>query len=769
MLLEKSSFSQGTGSIIYSNQIGNLLEDSTTEFIEKIFNNSNIESKNISKGRALVIVRDCSFIQIRHGNFDDYGNGLFLNNNLIRLSYQNTFYMTSCLIDSCFLNNSILYLESRATTISHICCNSLDGAKNPYPLFLYSAQPRDTFSKFIYSTIYGTNTDTLARGIILLTGLGALRYQCINTSNFVLPDHDQMALRIEAASCLTMLMNSFYKLDAQIIFFLNVHDGGFEKYTHLCGMSNFCSIQQRDAFFYLDMLSITSFLIDECYFSDIENSERGIVFRGINGNAEICISNCVFESFLNTQELNRYETINCQENVSNFQTLTLAHYTVVDKCDALHVTEAFGCQNSTCPDNNGCETFGFNPNDVFYTEKFHPDIDTPTPTPSGAFTKTLDFTVSSEFTETGRFSRSIAFSQSNSFKPTLNFDRTNSFTPSNTFTRSNSFTKSNNFTKTDIFSNSNKFSNTEKFSNSLKFSNSNRFTNSLKFSNSNRFTNSLKFSNSNRFTNSLKFSNTNRFTNSLKFSNSNRFSNSLKFSNTNRFTNSLKFSNSNIFSNSLKFSNTNRFTNSLKFSESDLFKNSNIFSMSNSFTKTNQFTCSQHFSQSSRFTRSQTFSPTPTQSDKNNMKTYSIIISQTMTIVKTVTFSQSYSEKASYYECMNDNGMISSCLTKTNSFYMFPYIIFSLSQSPVFSLYEEEIKFRKTMSKEVFIGVVCGSVSALFSVIGIIVLFKNRGRMIEISDIFGDSSEDDNQETLQTTEVQIDTNTMKNDLDDDWL
>lgn len=96
--------------------------------------------------------------------------------------------MTSCLFDSCYFNNSALYLRSRGTTISHICCNNLYGGQKYSPLFLKADLSFDTFFKLIYSTFFGNDQFITSESILKIRGYIPLRYQCINVSNFILDD-----------------------------------------------------------------------------------------------------------------------------------------------------------------------------------------------------------------------------------------------------------------------------------------------------------------------------------------------------------------------------------------------------------------------------------------------------------------------------------------------------------------------------------------------------------------------------------------------------
>lgn len=124
----------------------------------------------------------------------------------------------------------------------------------------------------------------------------------------------------------------------------------------------------------------------------------------------------------------------------------------------------------------------------------------------------------------------------------------------------------------------------------------------------------------------------------------------------------------------------------------------------------------------------------------------------------------------SYYECTNTNGEKSYCLTKSFSYNYFPYVIVSYSQSFVFSFFEQELKYKKELSGAAIIGIVCGSATVFFATIGFIFIFKNRQKFNEITDVLENSSDFNDQETVQT-EVQVDENLMSKTThnDDDWL
>lgn len=219
---------------------------------------------------------------------------------------------------------------------------------------------------------------------------------------------------------------------------------------------------------------------------------------------------------------------------------------------------------------------------------------------------------------------------------------------------------------------------------------------------------------------------------------------------------------------------TATFSPSEFFSNSDSFTKSMAFSNSKEFSFSNHFTFSDHFSPSGILTKtvvpsSLSLLPIPTQIEKNNLKTYSQSMSEIIVTVKTVSFFLSNHLTISFYDCTNENGLSSICYIETISNYYLPYIITVFSKSLIPTFFEQEINLKKQLSSEVIIGISCGSVSAFFAIVGIIILVKNRQNLVEFSDIYDDSSDLDAQKASQT-DVQINENAIENvDLNDKWL
>lgn len=243
------------------------------------------------------------------------------------------------------------------------------------------------------------------------------------------------------------------KLESEVVIIINPHDGSNDgRYNHYSGIQNFYRKKCSDAIIRFDMQAQTSATLDQCFFAnDVQNGEK-ITNTNSDGKATVFISNCVFKTYLNKDNLYTFSSSNCFENIDT-NSLTLAHYTVKNICDAKFVTEAFGCQNNTCPDRNGCQTYGFDDEDVEYTEKIHPDISTTTPTPTKQFSSSFEFTFSFQFSDSIKFTKSVDFTKSDDFLPTLNLDHIDAFTKSNTFSKSDFFTVSYNFAQSFVIRN----------------------------------------------------------------------------------------------------------------------------------------------------------------------------------------------------------------------------------------------------------------------------------------------------------------------------
>ena len=195
----------------------------------------------------------------------------------------------------------------------------------------------------------------------------------------------------------------------------------------------------------------------------------------------------------------------------------------------------------------------------------------------------------------------------------------------------------------------------------------------------------------------------------------------MKFSFTNDFSQSNLFSISDAFSKSDVFTKSYFFTKSDDFSESDFLPSCNFirsleFTISEYFSKSNEFTSSLIFSQSKSFSK---------EIQKNPAVFTSLSISYSISFVtiKSVSYSLSY---------LSSNTFMMSYLEEENTYYIsitqnyyanyFPYIIHYLSPVQISTFIGVIIPRKNKISPEQLIGVVCGSVSVFFLILGIIIL-----------------------------------------------
>lgn len=459
--LNNNKFSFGLNSILISENINKNLLDETQELKDLYYNQTNYKEINFDKDK-LNIIRDCVFNEIYSNSYP-----------LIRISGNPTAYITSCLFSSCKSSNGILELNSKSITISHICCSNLTSISNNENVILFLKVSSDTesFVQLIYSTIFGTaDQKSKFKNIISLGNKLATRYQCINVSNFKQATSSELRSSIcalNAPKCVNMLMSSFINFSAHNALYLGLQDGDV-KYSHYVDQCNF--INKNFAIkIYLDLNQNTRIYFDKCIFSS--EYEISFVDNPPGSGSNICIKNCFFNK--DTTFSNYYKTYS-NTVISNLTPIPLAHFITTNKCIGEKVENAYGCNNNTCPDNQGCgeDDFSFKSGDVTYSLKFHPDIDTPKPTPTV------------EFSQSFKFSQSFAFSKSSKFTNSLNFAESSKFTESLEFTGSCKYTKSKMFTKSSLFTQTAKFSESFIFTESLQ----GKITSSSLFSKSNIFT-----------------------------------------------------------------------------------------------------------------------------------------------------------------------------------------------------------------------------------------------------------------------------------------
>ena len=257
------------------------------------------------------------------------------------------------------------------------------------------------------------------------------------------------------------------------------------------------------------------------------------------------------------------------------------------------------------------------------------------------------------------------------------------------------------------------------------------------------------------------------------FTKSSYFSKSSEYSKSSAFSYSLEFSKSEMFSESLKFTYSNIFTFSIGFSKSIEFVNSDVFSLSSFFSNTQVRSKAIYFSKSEIFSDSTLYAPTSIQTSENSGLTFSVTFVETFSNVRTVTFSIAYSLSISKIECTDIQNSISFCDTVIQFQKFLPYIVYSLSPIYVKTVIFKEIKINKNkISQEQLIGIVCGTVSVIFSIIGIILLIVQKRNAYKykykFSDI-SDSSDVNNAETVNNEQIVYFSITNNNIEVDDWL
>ena len=589
-----------------------------------------------------------------------------------------TFYMTSCVIDSCTsYYDAFIRLASRATTISHICCSNMikkyDDSDEQYQrkaIFLYDNVAKDSFLKFYYSTIFGNNEESSALCAIYLAGNAAIRYQCINVSKFnikYIDDQHQYRniLNIEASSCLNMLMNTFYDLYAQFVFRFNPQDGDYG-FNHYLGFTNFESSRFKDFCIYTSMHSHTYFNISDCVFTKLSNN---YIIRNTDSSSYIYMSNCIFDDYVRTD----YDLTNClfynTSIVENPKTHHNLFFVTENYCRGERPEHAYGCQNDTCPDNIGCAPgkFEFTFGDIPYTQIHHDDVDTPTPSPSVEFTESIGFTQSFKFTKSSSFSDSFVFSKSNDFSKSSYFTKTGEFSETGDFTHSSSFSKSNDFSDSFKFTKSAFFSSSFFFSSSLMFSKTDYFSKSSLFTLTDDFSRSSFFSESKDFSKSSFFSESKDFSRSFFFSESKDFSRSSFFSESKDFSKSSFFSESKDFSKSGKFSNSKDFSNSVGFTKSGIFSETVIFSKSCLFSESDNFTRSAFFTPSLNFDATKTFTPSNNFTSSLNF-TDSGHFTTSAQFTKSAAFSSSFDFSLTSHFSQSSHFMATNGFTCSNNF-----------------------------------------------------------------------------------------------------
>ena len=230
--LEKSNFAHGAGSIIIAERNRDIYFKETKELLSNndyVSTNFSDISENSGSSNT-IIIKNCRFLQIT-GSKEE----------IIRIDGSPTVYMTSLTFYGCTVIKRLFYLNSKSTTISHVCCSNLKQSGESDALFLYSSTQEGSFLKMIYSTIIGTGEELKSvRKLIYFDGTCSLNVQCLNISDIYIDSSNSNDKLIEftSATCLNFLMNTFQNLNGgRIIHSIiqsNTKENGF-----YFGMSNF--------------------------------------------------------------------------------------------------------------------------------------------------------------------------------------------------------------------------------------------------------------------------------------------------------------------------------------------------------------------------------------------------------------------------------------------------------------------------------------------------------------------------------------------------
>lgn len=181
------------------------------------------------------------------------------------------------------------------------------------------------------------------------------------------------------------------------------------------------------------------------------------------------------------------------------------------------------------------------------------------------------------------------------------------------------------------------------------------------------------------------------------------------------------FSKSSVFTPSNHWDATNKFTSSSK-----QFTASIDFNSTHYFTASNTFTASIAFSSSFTFSLSNAFLPTP--SNHDNVVSKKASLYESMTLIKSVSLSNSIVESFVYTIVFNEEiGDYTQSLTITNVSKMLPYLIQFYTPTVVETVVVHEInKSKKLITPERLIGIVYRVVTEFFVIIGIVFLILRK-------------------------------------------
>lgn len=356
--LQKNNFINSISPVLYLSNSKTLLYREAFEYSDSIF--SYPDNIVHSEKNCSVIIHDCSFV-----------NYSVSSSSIIKVSHA-TFYMTSCTFINCVADyDPILKLNSRATTITHVCCTFLEKeVSQDTNLFIESEVAENSFFQLIYSSFKGVNTDSYIRSnsMFLFQGRGSLRYQCVNLSECDL----SKALTSIAPLSLIFQMNTFYKINTNIILYLNIQGGSDYYYANLnyVGSTNFIYDSVDGEVVFLDMHVGTNITFDNCVFYLVPSSySNNIAFRCENPEVIPLVINCFFDEDIVIAFGNGGVNL-VNKSVLNYPYfLDLAHYVVPGICDGEQKPNAYGCNNNECPSHVICipDAFSFHPNDYTYT------------------------------------------------------------------------------------------------------------------------------------------------------------------------------------------------------------------------------------------------------------------------------------------------------------------------------------------------------------------------------------------------------------------
>lgn len=768
LYLEKTTFSQGIGAIIVSekNKMIHIKADEDKKELDYVSTNY---SQILKEGNKVIIIRDCRFLKLTD----------IADDAIIKLYNNPTVYMTSLTFSDCSYSKYLMQLTTKATTITHICCSNIRAYDVSDGVFIYTDPQAFSFLKIIYSTIIGDGTKMPSSSKIMnFRSRSNYKLQCMNVSDFEINDNtdNYMNIHFNQLYCLSMLMNTFQNFIAHGTVYINDNDQEKEK-TVFIGMCNFINNKFQQGCLCIKLNDKID-IISDCMFT-CQDGSNGNFIKNLEsgGQTKLYIINCFFGK--NLDDLNKDWASYDDVSITLSPTLNnLAHYIVEGFCNGVdNNVSAYGCKNDTCHADKGCgeNAFKFPPNDLSYTEKYHDDVDPPTPSPTNefslsfAFTNSFLFSLSKKFSNSFEFSLSKAFSESIEFTKTSGFSKTESFTMSKDFTKTEFFSKTKDFSESFVFSKSKGFSQTEDFTKTGFFSNSVEFTETSGFSKSNIFSKSLMFSKSN------EFNNTEIFSNSFFFSNSKYFTKTLGFTQTGYFSFSVAFSESNIFEPTEDFNHTHPFTPTLSFSKSFIFSNSVIFSESiefsktSDFTKTKMFTLTEYFSQSYHFSNSFFFSKTKEFSStqpfiSSNYFTKSSFFSGSNEFEKTFCFSKTsfFSNSVAFTksEGFDASSFFTNSMyftktdhfTKSNHFSMTktfkPSNMFSstndfsksnnfsdsntlLQKSQIVIEIDSDKAYKISTGLKIGLGVIAGTIASSLIILGIIFLLRKKSTPIE--------------------------------------